>query len=210
MKKSLAPFAVVALLLAGCSATPGNAEAPEVEPANQSKQAQAAETESPAAETPEEPAEGETSSRGNLIKAVGEGAGVTDDGVEVASFVINSITVDDKCTSEYASKPDNGHFVFLDVSMKTQPELAESVNPSFGLAGFGWKAIAPNGTTSNADAFSGASFMCLDDSDQLPSSLGPGEQATGLVVLDVENPEGVLVYKPGFAPVGWEWEYSAD
>lgn len=212
MNKILVPLSVAALLLlSGCGSDATNAEAPEVDPAgpaSSSDEANSAEAEATETAAPAEP-EGEKSERGNLIKAIGEGAGITWEGKEVASFVVNSIAVDPGCTNEFATEPENGHFVVLDVSLKTEPELAEAPSPSFGLAGIGWTAIAPNGTTSNADTFSGAAFMCLDDSEVLPSALGPGEQATGKIVLDVENPEGVLVHKPLFQDFGWEWSYPA-
>lgn len=211
MKKSVVSVAVASLMLVGCGSTAGEGEAPEVEPAASAGQNSPAAESAPAAEpsSPESPAsaEGDTSDRGNLIKSVGEGATVTNKGTQVASFVINDITVGGKCTSEFASGPENGHFIFLDVSMKTEPELSEAISPNFGLAGMNWTAIAPNGTTSNADPASAAALMCLDDADALPSSLGPAQQATGQIVLDVANPKGTLVYTPMFSNAGWEWEY---
>lgn len=144
-----------------------------------------------------------------MIKRVGEGASVTDKGKTVASFVVNSITLNPQCTSEYASKPTNGHFLALNVSMVTDPALADSVNPQFGLAGYAWKVIAENGTTFNGSVWSGSSFTCLKDAERFPSALGPGEKATGVIVLDVPTPAGTLIHQQGFMPVGWEWEYPA-
>ncbi|WP_336711262.1 hypothetical protein [Arthrobacter sp. USHLN218] len=200
MKKSLACLAAAALLLTGCGSTPQSAEAPSVAPAG--------ETSAVAKATPTATA-AERSDRGNLIKEVGQGAGISDDGTDVASFVINSITVDGKCSGQFASEPENGHILILDVSVKTEPALADSVVPSFGLNPFEFKTIAPNGTTSNADLGTAASFSCLDDSELLPSEIGPAEKATGKVVLDAETAEGVLVFHPGYAAAGWEWKYPA-
>jgi hypothetical protein len=134
---------------------------------------------------------------------------VTDKDKTVASFVINSIQVDPVCTNSSAMPTKNGHFVALDVSMETMPELAESVNPQFGLAGYAWKVIADNGTTFNGDLMSFPSVMCLTDAERFPSALGPGEKATGKIILDVPTPTGVLVHKQGFMPTGWEWSYPA-
>ena len=148
------------------------------------------------------------SSRGNIVKKPGDGASVTDKGktVQVSHRLIK---VDAKCPGKYASKPENGHFVALDVSMETIPELAQSVNPQFGLAGYAWKAIAANGTTFNGNVFTGAAYMCLDDAARFPSALGPGEKATGKIILDVPTTSGVLVHQQGFMPTGWEWAYPA-
>ncbi len=52
-----------------------------------------------------------------------------------------------------------------------------------------------------------ASMCCYEDGAILPSSIGPGEKATGLVVLDVESPTGVLVYNDFSSMYGWEWAY---
>lgn len=93
--------------------------------------------------------------------------------------------------------------------MQTDAALAESVNPQFGLAGYAWKAIAANGTTFNGDLMSFESIMCLPEAENFPSALGPGEKATGKIILDVPTPTGVLVHKQGFMPTGWEWQYPA-
>lgn len=202
MKKALFTLPVAALLLAACSGTPQSSPtAPSVEPATGASSA-AATSASPAGT-------GSKSSRGNLVKLVGEGASVTDKDKTVASFVINSIQVDAQCTNQYAQPSENGHFVALNISMETDPALAESVNPQFGLAGYAWKAVADNGTTFNGDIMTASSFMCLNDEETFPSALGPGEKATGTIMLDVPTPTGVLVHKQGFMATGWEWEYPA-
>ncbi|MET4590680.1 hypothetical protein [Arthrobacter sp. 754] len=134
---------------------------------------------------------------------------MTDKDKTVASFVINSIQVDAPCTNEYATAPENGHFIALNVSMETDPALAESVIPQFGLAGYGWKAIAENGTTFNGSLSSFSAMMCLPETERFPSALGPGEKATGTIILDVPTPTGVLVHQQGFMAAGWEWEYPA-
>lgn len=93
--------------------------------------------------------------------------------------------------------------------METMPELADSVNPQFGLAGYAWKAIAENGTTFNGDVQTASAYMCLNETEKFPSALGPAEKATGKIVLDVPTAAGVLVHKQGFMPTGWEWAYPA-
>jgi hypothetical protein len=201
LKKALLTLPVAALLLAACGAAPQSTpSAPTVEPAGPQSSSAPAEDAS---------ASGAKSSRGNLIKKVGEGASVTDKDKTVASFVINSIQVDPTCTNSSTMPSEHGHFVALNVSMETDPALAESVNPQFGLAGYGWKAIADNGTTFNGNIRTFASIMCLNDTERFPSALGPGEKATGTIVVDVPTPTGVLVHQQGFMPLGWEWEYPA-
>jgi hypothetical protein len=202
LKKALIILPVAVLLLAGCGGSPQSSPTPPtVDPAGANNASS-----SPTAAA----ATGAKSSRGNLVKKVGEGASVTDKDKTVASFVINSITVDPQCTAKSAQPAKNGHFVALDVSMETSPELAQSVNPKFGLShASGWKDIADNGTTFNGDLRTLEAIMCFDSAERFPSDLGPGEKATGKIVLDVPTPMGVLVQRQGFMLAGWEWEYPA-
>lgn len=215
MNKSLVPFALSALLLTGCSTGTNSPEAPTVEPAaptssegatpeaSESTTASAAAT----AEATSAAPEAEKSTRGNLIKQIGEGAGLTEAGKQTVTFVVNSITVDVPCTGEFAQPPVNGHILVLDVSVVTEPGLAESLDPTFQMNPFWFTEIAPNGTTSNADLGTAPTYGCLPDAEVLPQMMGPGENVTGKVVLDVTNPSGTLVFKYGGAPVGWEWTY---
>lgn len=221
MKKSLVPFALSALLLAGCSTGTNSPAAPTVEPAAPSTTEAAEAVEATASATTEatetttvEPsteatpaAAGEKSTRGNLIKQIGEGAGLTDEGKQVVTFVVNSIAVDVPCTGNYPSPVENGHILILDVSVVTEPELAESISPNFYMNPYDFTEIAPNGTTSNADLGTMATYSCLPDAEVLPQEIGPGENVTGKLVLDVTNPSGTLVFKYAGAPAGWEWTY---
>jgi hypothetical protein len=225
LKKYLVPLSLAAMLLAGCS-SPTPAEAPSVEPAAGAS-SEAAPSEATSSETPvlSEPSplpeettleptasddgrpEGTYSNRGNLVLAPGQGAAITNsEGVDTATFVVNSIVVDAPCTQEDAELAEHGHFITLDVSVETLPVMAEDQG-SFSMDPYNFKPIAANGTTSNADPGTIAAMYCYDDAAMLPSSIGPGEKATGLVVLDVESPTGVLVYNDFSSMYGWEWAY---
>lgn len=218
MKKYIAPLGLIALLLTGCS-TPTTAEAPVVEPAAPASSAAATDEPvvsepSPLPEESTEAAddsrpEGEYSDRGNLVMAVGEGAAIeSEDGEPQASFVINSITVDAPCTSPDAEPAENGHLVTLDVSVETTAAVGtDDGMSSFAMDPYYFKAISSNGTTSNASPDTIATDYCYDDAQLLPATIGPGEKATGLVVLDLESPEGILVYEDYFSYYGWEWTY---
>ncbi|TDK25858.1 hypothetical protein E2F48_11605 [Arthrobacter crusticola] len=192
MKKIVAVLGVTALFLSGCSTNETSATAPSVEPAKPSATATPSETGS------DEP---ERSTRGNLVKVVGQGGGRANEaGEQLVDFVVNSISVDVPCTAEFATAPENGHFVVLEMAVETSPKLAEDINPEFYTGG--WKAIAANGTTSNVILGTGAAYSCFPQSELLPSLIGPGEKAVGKIVLDVETPEGVLVLEDS-----WEWTY---
>jgi hypothetical protein len=200
LKKVYIPLSMVALLLTGCGSPAQSAPAaPSV----------AAATEAPSSSTTPSAASNQ-SARGNIVKKLGEGAGFNgDDGKEAVSFTVNKITVDVPCTEKYAQAPQNGHFIALDVSIKTNANLATTTGSGkFSMSSSDWKAIAPNGTTFNG-YLSGHSYGCLADSTQVPMSIGPGENVTGTVLLDVPTTEGTLIFKPIYLKAGWEWQYPA-
>lgn len=151
----------------------------------------------------------QTSPRGNLIKQVGELAGIRDaSGEYLAAFTVNDIIVDIPCTDELADPPENGHFVALDVSVETSPNMLNSdLIQQFSMSSLTFQAIGPDGVTSNAGADSAATLFCLDNSVQLPANIGPGEKAQGLVLLDVEDPTGTLIYEDFWTDSAWEYAY---
>lgn len=162
------------------------------------------------------PAEGpKKSPRGNIIKTLNEpGSITTPDGKTAATFVVNSITVGAPCTGPYPSPtgPENGQIMVLDVTIETTPELgAEGMFPnSFDMNPYSFKFVGANGTTFNGNLATGATYGCLPDEQVLASGgVGPAEKVTGKVVLDVPEPTGVLVFKPGYISNagGWEWSF---
>ncbi|MGR0158581.1 hypothetical protein ACUUMC_01560 [Paenarthrobacter nitroguajacolicus] len=124
-------------------------------------------------------------------------------------FTIHSITVDAPCTGAYAQPAEKGHFVVLDASIETTPELAESSFARFDLSPHSWQFVGENGTTFNGSLASGASYGCMTDSEILPiNGVGPAEKVTGKIVLDVPAATGTLVFKPlGGSVGGWEWSF---
>ncbi|WP_461189355.1 DUF4352 domain-containing protein [Arthrobacter sp. Z4-13] len=151
------------------------------------------------------------SPRGNLIKVAGQPAGQADPVTkkQTVSFTINSITVDPPCTGPFPRPAERGHFVILDASIETLPELAESSFPRFDLSPHTFKFVAANGTTYNGNLTSGPSYGCLPESEILPiSGVGPAEKVTGKIVLDVPDTTGTLMFQPDGAGMGgWEWTF---
>lgn len=207
-KKSITTLTLTTLLgLTACSSEPNSVEAPDV--------AAAAETESPtpttesSAPSPDKP---ERSVRGNLVKKIGQGAGAADPDTkeQLFTFVVEAIEVDPACTAPYAAEypSENGHLIALDVSIETFPALGEADYPFFGLNPASMKVIAPNGTTSNANLSSAASWNCFDDAEVIPSdNLGPAEKVTGKIVLDSEVASGILVITED-GSTGWEYTFG--
>lgn len=168
-------------------------------------------TDAPATEEPAtEPPGPARSERGNIVKGIGKAAGIIgEDGEPLVTFVVNSITPDVVCTEEWAEPAENGHLLGVHVSVQTSPAMTEpeSLISSFDMSPYSFRTIAPNGTSSNADPGTFAAYSCLNDAVLLPSSIGPGENVTGTVVLDVETPQGILIYENGWIGDAWEWAY---
>lgn len=200
--KISAQLLAVPVLLLGLTACAGSGDAPASAPTAPSVEPAVAET------TQAQPTPG-LSERGNLMKRVGESSSITLDGQEdnpALNFVVNKIDVDPTCTTSYAEKSENGHFVTIDISAETGPQ--DQFKEAFYGTDFmfnpsEWKFITPAGTTANSVA-SGASYTCLEQADQIPM-MGPAERATGKIVLDVPDKTGILIYAPVALDQAWEW-----
>ncbi len=147
----------------------------------------------------------EFSDRGNLIKQLGQPAGITEYDVQTAVFSVTELVLDLECTSGFSDRPANGHYLGVRIDIETLPELAESDYPFVTITSYDWQAFDSTGMRLN-DA-QGNAWSCLDAASQLPNQLGPGQRASGWIVLDVVEPTGsVALVLPGFDG-GWEWAY---
>jgi hypothetical protein len=190
------------LALAGCS---GADPDQPVNPGSSSTEATHAEqpTEPPPSSRPAST----TNTHGNLVKHVGDDAGITIDGKPAADWVVTKIAVDPPCRNRYAEKPANGHFVVLTMRVTTTPQLLNddgspgSVTFSEGI----WSGYDSHGTKFN-DVL-GNAYSCLADSERLPDQIGPGQTATGKLAFDVTSATGSLELPQLVAPGGWEYAY---
>jgi hypothetical protein len=126
----------------------------------------------------------------------------------LVEFVLTDIEVDFTCTSDWAEEPQNGTFVALTFEVETFPELGnDEWFGSFSMSSYDFTVFSPDGTRENDS--DGNSFMCLDEGDELPYDMGPGEKASGKIVLDTAHPSGVIVYSTYSTggEAGWEWSY---
>lgn len=154
----------------------------------------------------------ETSPRGNVIKDIGETASVATEGGEgdlLVEFAITDIEVDAECTDEYASEPENGHFIVISIEATTMPELGEQDWPtSWDFSSYDFQIFDADGKRENDST--GNAYSCISSSESLPYDIGPGQTVEGKVALDSAHTEGVLVYAPSFLGAGWEWEFGTE
>ncbi|NMH97295.1 hypothetical protein [Pseudonocardia acidicola] len=151
------------------------------------------------------------SERGLTIKQVGQPAGWTtaDGSTQEVTFVIDKITVDPKCEASYSQKPENGHFVRVDIRAETT--TAMETNAGYAISPSEWAVVGPDGVTESSVA-SGPSFSCLRSSDMFPTDpLTPASKYRGSIVLDTRSTSGTLTFRPGFfgGSGGWEWRFGA-
>lgn len=202
---TLALVATAAVLLAGCG---GPTTAPDTEHLPGTAPVVTA---SPAP-TPTEEADpsgyGERiiNDRGNLVKEVGQLAGVTvgEPGVTAAQFAVTDIVVDITCTADFADPSKNGHFVGIHLNVETTPELTQDEIGTLSFSEWAWQAFDANDKRVNDPA--GNALWCMDSGDQLPADIGPGQSVSGWIVLDLPTDHGAVVLTLGGA-TGWEWAY---
>lgn len=194
-----------ALLLTGCS---GSAE-PEAQPTLSVEPAEVATGQ------PSPTSTVITNARGNIQKKVGElaGAGSTTLADATLKFKVTSIEPI-TCDAPYATPP-TGIALAVAIEVETMPnfEGGLNINGAPGLTSFDshyWKGYASNGTRMNKIDTTAAQNCVADQGRLLPSSLGKGEKATGIVILEVTTPTGSVAYDgAGMISGGWEWEYPA-
>lgn len=145
----------------------------------------------------------DTNERGNLVKKIGQRAGLLDEesGKQAVDFRVTKITPRFKCTAEYAQKPANGNFIAIEMDVQTTKDA-----DTFFVDSGTWKVIGPDGTTENSST--GNANGCVPESKALPSTIGPGEHVKGLVILDSQYRSGaVALTQVTMDGGGWEWSF---
>lgn len=154
----------------------------------------------------------EVSDSGNVLKDLGEPAGLTLAGSERAFFeiTVRAITVTTSCPGRGVSvAPLNGYFVVVEIAA-SMPDDARAAAGSdadlfMPLAADAFRVVGPDGVE-RTDTLTEASWACFPDEELAPPFVGSGEAAAGKVVLDSAVDQGTLVYAP--AGPGWEWNFE--
>jgi hypothetical protein len=166
---------------------------------------------SPAPTTPAAPAldaGAALNERGNIVKQVGEPAGIgrsADPGSPtVLTFTVEDLVINPECTSGFEQAPLTGNYLGIYLRVETTPDYDPKQLRTFSEYDFA--LLGPDGTPipqvlENAQVCFGA------DDEMSARRLGPGEQYEGWVVLDMPVRAGTLIYQPAGEPNGWEWEF---
>lgn len=153
-------------------------------------------------------AEAALNERGNIVKEVGEPAGIrrsADPGSPaILTFTVEDLVINPECDSGFEQAPLTGNFLGIFMRVETTPDYDPKQLRTFSEYDFA--ILGPDGTPippvlDNAMVCFGA------DDDMSAHRMGPGEQYAGWVVLDMPVREGTLIYRPAGEPNGWEWEF---
>lgn len=214
-RKAAVPVALVAtLFLSACGSSGSSGGGTAASPVPITGASQSSTTPTPEPSTPQPTTDdvyGDTvtSERGNLVKELGQPAGVTNEaGATLAQFTITAIEPNFQCTSDYASPAKNGNFIAITMDIQTTPDLAnEEFVTSISITPYDFKVIGPDGTRENDSV--GDAYACLAETESLPLSIGPAEHVVGKVVIDSQHTSGALVLSPSWfsSPSGWEWVF---
>ena len=133
LKKAILAAAASIILLAGCGSESPAPSDPDVSPAGAEIS-----TSSPSPSGTKEP---DRSTRGNLIKEIGQpGAVLTADREKVVDFVVTDIEPEPVCDGESPSPSENGHLIAITMEIATAPGISEDPRDYFYPGA--WKAIA--------------------------------------------------------------------
>lgn len=154
----------------------------------------------------------EVNSRGNIVKAIGDDAGIggLQRGVDTAVWSIDGIETDVECTEPYqTSKPVNGHLTAVDLNLTTGDDWSTYTN-GYGYVSGGYFTFIDSEGVTHSDLETIATYSCLSERETFNTgSLGADQTFKGKVVLDLPDTEGTLVFSPTWdgymAMVGWEY-----
>lgn len=167
----------------------------------------------PTAAQPKRIPKGVRNQRQNIVKHIGEEAGVLsgDQTLMPAKWTVTNIVIDPPCTGQFSQPPAAGHYVELDISVETTADYKDTEYGSLALgAPAAWFYIQKDGTQWNGQP-SGNAYNCIARDQMLPDMIGTSMKASGKVLFDLPSTDGTLVFtQNGTASGGWEYPLSSD
>ncbi|PPK68841.1 hypothetical protein V5P93_001215 [Actinokineospora auranticolor] len=142
-----------------------------------------------------------TSTRGNLVKQVGQRAGMeAPDGKVLFFFAIDKITIDPPC----ADDPAHGHRVALAITLRTTDDFSPE-EWEVPITSGDFEVTAPDGSTETEVVEVGP---CLRPEQYLTRDrYARGTEYRGLIVLDTKHTNGFIVFRSNLAEGGVEWSF---
>lgn len=196
MHRKIPAFAtiIIGLSLTGCSAPGAELASPE---ATESSDYEPLTVESATPSPMPTPSPTETrSDRGNLVFRVGDDVSLSDySGADWATLRLEKVSSKVKCTEPYQEPVAKGNkLVAMTFSAKTEASPSGDAD-SLWMGAFAWKFYDDNGVTYNGELSSDATYYCFPEKKMLPSEMGPGEKATGVVLVEVPDLKGTVAHE---------------
>jgi hypothetical protein len=198
------PAVAMALAVSACGGAEAAGEGGTVVTVSPSAGSVAATT----APAPAVDAEAVLNERGNVVKQVGEPAGIRRSAdpasPTVLTFAVEDLVINPECDSGFEQAPLTGNYLGIFLRVETTQDYDPKQPRTFSEYDFG--LLGPDGTPippvlENAQ-------VCFGSDDEISARrMGPGQQYAGWVVLDMPVREGTLIYRPAGEPNGWEWEF---
>lgn len=205
-KKVSVGLAALVLTMMPLSACGNTAASPTPTATNTQSPDQLKDSAAPSEKANPDPSKVERNDRGNIIKHAGDKAMILTDNNELtvqATWTVDSIEYDVKCTEEYAKPAENGHYVVFNVTAETTKNLENTL--LIGNANL-WKFVSSDGTIYNGNVGDDNTFSCLAKKERFPYQLGAAQKAKGKIVFDVPSYNGSLIYSEyGTGSDGWEY-----
>lgn len=146
---------------------------------------------------------------GNIVEDVGERSSFTSlKGTNFVGFKAKKLVSDFECPVPDADQAVNGQYVALHFSVNAHRELRQSGWTDFTMSNREFTVWGPDGERVSDPV--GNSAGCVADSKLLPSPIAPGDDAAGLIILDVPEGSGAASFRMGGfeGSYGWEWQWQ--
>ncbi len=120
-------------------------------------------------------------------------------------FRVNAIKSNPECVYS-GSRPRNGKLVAIHADFKVYNAIEDSAGAK-SVSPADWKAVNAGGNTFSGNVLSSAALNCLREADMLPSRITAGEQAAGMIILDVPKDTRYLIFGDrSVVKGGWEYQ----
>lgn len=147
--------------------------------------------------------------RGNVTVSTEEPAEFKDleSGTVYASIAAKRVETDFACAAPDAPESINGQYVAIEFDVDAAKAFAESGFPTLNFSVHEFRVWDADGDivvdpVGNAEA-------CISAGERVRTPLEPGDDADGLVILDVPKGSGSAAFVPGGfeGAYGWEWSW---
>lgn len=135
--------------------------------------------------------------------AIGTSQTLSDGGNrEILTYAVTGVEIDGECTDPYASTPQNGHFLVVDIEVETTANYTTDYDSLLSPYQGDWSIVGPDGITETGLA-TGPSYGCTNS--QVPDGFAPNSKYAYKVSFDTRNTTGTLRYIVGKSTTSWKY-----